>query len=102
MLQSRITAAVVWEIRICECFWGEVVGKQAQFPQTGLAAVRILGNVLLMKNRENLVYLKRLANRRTHECFLSQSFSSRDTRESSSFRTQQKILAKGRPSFSLR
>lgn len=79
MLQSRIMAVAVWEIRICECFWGEVVEKQAQFPQTGLAAARLLGNMLQMKNREILVYLKRPANRRTHECFLSQSFSSRDT-----------------------
>lgn len=40
-LQSRITAAAVREIGICECFWGEVVEKQAQFPQTGLAACKI-------------------------------------------------------------
>lgn len=101
MLQPRITAAAVWEIGICECLWGEVVEKQAQLPQTGLAAVKLLGNVLQMKNREIPVYLKRLTNRCTHEWFLSQSFSSRDTRESSSFKTQQKILAKGRPFFSL-
>lgn len=40
-LQSRITATAVWEIGICECFWGEVVEKQAQFPQAGLAACKI-------------------------------------------------------------
>jgi len=76
MLQSRITAKAVWEIRICECFWGEVVEKQAQFPQTGLAAVKLLGNVLQMKTWEILVYLKRLTNRHSHECFLSHWFSS--------------------------
>lgn len=79
MLQSRLTVAAVREIRICECFWEEAVEKQAQFPQTALAAVTWLGNVLQMKNWEILVYLKRPANGHTHECFLSQSFSSGDT-----------------------
>lgn len=102
MPQARITATAVWEMGICECFWGEVVEKQARFPQTGLAAVKLLGNVLQMKKREILVCLKRLTNWRTHECFLSQSFASQDRRDSTNFKTQQKILAKGRPPFSLR
>lgn len=66
--------------------------NKAQFPQTGLTAVVLLGNT--MKSWEILVYLKKTANRHTHECFLSQPFSSRHTQESSSFKTQQNILAK--------
>lgn len=36
LLQSRIMAVALGEIGICECFWGELGQKQAQFPLLGM------------------------------------------------------------------